>query len=69
MKAKEIREQSDKQLQDLIKENKEKLAKLRFSLSNRQLKDYNEIVKTKKIIARTKTILRERIANLNKAGK
>ena len=61
MKAKEIRQQSDRQLQNLIRENKEKLKKLRFSLSNRQLKDYSAINQTKKIIARAKTILKERI--------
>ena len=60
MKAKEYREQSDNQLQNLIKENKEKLREFRFALSNKQLKDYNEIKKAKKIVAVAKTILRER---------
>jgi len=61
MQTKEIRQQSDKQLQNLIRENKEKLKKLRFSLSIRQLKNYSEINQTKKIVARAKTILKERI--------
>jgi len=60
MKAKEYKEQSDNQLQNLIKENKEKLREFRFALSNKQLKDYNEIKKAKKIVAVAKTILRER---------
>ncbi|MCK5123165.1 MAG: 50S ribosomal protein L29 [Candidatus Pacebacteria bacterium] len=60
MQAKEYREQSDNQLQSLIKENKEKLREFRFALTNKQLKDYNEIKKAKKIIAVAKTILRER---------
>ena len=60
MKAKEYREQSDNQLQGLIKESKEKLREFRFALTNKQLKDYNEIKKTKKIIAVAKTILKER---------
>ena len=60
MKAKEYREQSDNQLQSLIKENKEKLREFRFALTNKQLKDYNEIKKAKKIVAVAKTILRER---------
>jgi len=60
IKAKEYREQSDNQLQGLIKENKEKLREFRFALTNKQLKDYNEIKKAKKIIAVAKTILRER---------
>jgi large subunit ribosomal protein L29 len=60
MKAKEYRQQSDSQLQSLIKESKEKLREFRFALSNRQLKNYNEIKETKKIIAIAKTILKER---------
>ena len=60
MKAKEYRQQSDNQLQGLIRENKEKLREFRFALSNKQLKNYDEIKKAKKIIAVTKTILKER---------
>ena len=66
MKAKEIRQRSDKQLQNLIRENKEKLKKLRFSLSSRQLKDYSAINQTKKIVARAKTILKERTLKADK---
>jgi len=60
MKAKELREQSESQLQVLVKESKEKLNKLRFSLANRQLKDYSDVKKTKKIIARAKSVLKEK---------
>ena len=60
MKAKEYREQSDNQLQSLIKENKEKLREFRFALSNKQLKNYNEIKEAKKLVAIAKTILKER---------
>ncbi len=60
MKAKELRKQSDRELLNLIRDSKEKLRKLRFSLCTRQLKNYNQIGETKKIIARAKTILRER---------
>ncbi len=60
MKAKEYRQQSDNQLQGLIRENKEKLREFRFALSNKQLKNYNEIKEAKKVIAVTKTILKER---------
>ncbi|MCK5413079.1 MAG: 50S ribosomal protein L29 [Candidatus Pacebacteria bacterium] len=60
MNAKEIREKSENQLQVLIKESKEKLKDLRFSLANRQLKDYSEIKKTKKDVARAKAILKEK---------
>ncbi|MCK5490401.1 MAG: 50S ribosomal protein L29 [Candidatus Pacebacteria bacterium] len=60
MKANEIREKSDNQLQVLIKESKEQLKNLRFSLANRQLKNYSEIKKTRKNIARAKSILKEK---------
>ncbi len=59
MKIKELREKSINELNILIKESKEKLAKLRFSLSNRQLKNYNKISQIKKDIARAKTIAKE----------
>ena len=66
MKAKELREQSEKQLQILVKDSKEKLKSFRFSLANKQLKDYSEIKKTKKIIARIKTDLKENRADNKK---
>ncbi len=66
MKAKEIREKSDNELNTFVKENKENLKKLRFSLSARQLKNYKKISQTKKDIARAKTIMTERIGENKK---
>ncbi|MEA2097759.1 MAG: 50S ribosomal protein L29 [Patescibacteria group bacterium] len=66
MKAKELREQSENQLQVLVKDSKEKLKSLRFSLANKQLKDYSEIKKTKKIVAMAKFVLGEKRANNKK---
>ena len=63
MKIIELKEQSENQLQLLIKESKEKLNGFRFSLMNKQLKDYSEIKKTKITIARIKSILKEREIN------
>ena len=60
MDIKEIKEKSDHQLLMMIKENLEKLKKLRFSLSSGQLKNYNEIGAIKKTIAKVKTVLKER---------
>ncbi|MDD3190367.1 MAG: 50S ribosomal protein L29 [Candidatus Pacebacteria bacterium] len=60
MKTKEIREKSDKELQGVVREGKETLKKLRFSLANRQLKGSHEIKVAKKDIAIAKTILSER---------
>ncbi|MCK5084635.1 MAG: 50S ribosomal protein L29 [Candidatus Pacebacteria bacterium] len=66
MKAKELREQSEKQLQILVKDSKEKLKSLRFSLANKQLKDYSEIKKTRKVVARAKSVLKEKRTNNKK---
>ena len=66
MKAKELREQSERQLQILVKDSKEKLKSLRFSLANKQLKDYSQIKKTRKIIARVKSVLKEKRTNNKK---
>jgi len=60
MKVKEIREKSELELQNLVRDNKEKLKKLRFSLANRQLKNTQEIRDAKVIIARAETILKEK---------
>ena len=60
MDIKEIKEKSDRQLLAMIRENSEKLKKLRFSLSSGQLKNYNEVGEIKKTIARVKTVLKER---------
>lgn len=66
MKVKEIREKSNNELSTFIRENKESLKKLRFSLSARQLKNYKKISKTKKDIARAKTIMTERVGENKK---
>lgn len=61
MKVKEIREKTDNELKNLVRENKEKLKKLRFSLANRQLKNTQEISEAKLTIARAQTILKEKL--------
>ncbi|MFA6097795.1 MAG: 50S ribosomal protein L29 [Candidatus Paceibacterota bacterium] len=66
MKIKEIREKSEKELQNMVRTEKEKLKKLRFSLSSKQLKNYNVIGETKKNIAKAKTILKEKSQISNK---
>jgi ribosomal protein L29 len=63
MKVKELREKTDNELKSLIRENKETLKKMRFSLANRQLKNTHEISDAKVTIARAETILKE---NLNR---
>ena len=66
MKIKEIREKSEKELQNMVRTEKEKLKKLRFSLSSKQLKNYNVIGETKKNIAKAKTVLKEKSQISNK---
>lgn len=66
MKIKEIREKSEKELLNMVRAEKEKLKKLRFSLSSKQLKNYNEITETKRNIAKAKTVLRQKSQISNK---
>lgn len=61
MKIKEIREKTEKELQALIKADKEKLKKFRFALANRQMKTTHEIGETKTEIARAETVLKEKL--------
>jgi len=60
MKAAEIRQYTDEELQKLLEEKKRQLMELRFQLSMGQLENYASIKQTKRDIARIKTILRER---------
>lgn len=57
MKAKEIREKSEAELETLLKETRTKLTQTRFDLSSRQLKDSSIIKKSKRLVARIKTAL------------
>lgn len=68
MKIKEIREKSEKELQNMIRAEKEKLKKLRFSLSSKQLKNYNSIEDTKRNIAKAMTVLKEKSEVNNKGN-
>jgi len=60
MKAAEIRQYTDEELNKLLEEKKRQLMELRFQLSMGQLENYASIKQTKRDIARIKTILRER---------
>ncbi len=56
MKIKELKNKSSKELNDLLKENQEKIRDLRFKLASRQLKDVRILRKTKREIAQILTI-------------
>lgn len=57
MKAKELKQKSEKELQRLLQEDREKLRQLRFDLSAGKVKNVREIRKIKKDIARILTTL------------
>lgn len=60
MKAFEIRNLSDKEIQTKIEEVSEEMFNLRFQLSIGQLKDPSRVSALKRDVARLKTILREK---------
>ena len=60
MKAKEIRELTNEEINNNIKELKEELFNLRFQLATGQLENTARIKTVRKTIARMKTTIRER---------
>ena len=57
-----VRELSDKELEEALKEAKQDLWSARFALSTRQLNDTSTIPQTRRRIARILTVQRERLA-------
>ena len=55
-----VRQLSDAELENALKEAKQDLWGARFALSTRQLKDYSTIPHTRRTIARILTVQRER---------
>ncbi len=60
MKAKQVHEMTDKELQDKLNELKSELFFLRFKNATNQLTNPMVLVETRKDIARIKTVLRQR---------
>lgn len=60
MKASEIRDKSQVELDKEFKDLKSELFKLRFQLATNQLENPMKLKEVKKSIARVKTIMRER---------
>jgi large subunit ribosomal protein L29 len=60
MKARELRELSEVELRDREKELRQELFNLRFQKATGQLSNSAMIPKTKRDLARVKTVLRER---------
>jgi ribosomal protein L29 len=59
MKTKELKRLSNKELQNLLLEKREKVRQLRFGLSQKKVKNIREIREAKKDIARILTITHE----------
>lgn len=60
MEIGEIRQLTDTELDDRLREAKQDLWQARFALSTRQLKEYTQIPATRRTIARILTVKRER---------
>lgn len=60
MKASEIKEKTQLELQKELSELKSELFKLRFQLATNQLENPMKLKDVKKSIARVKTVMRER---------
>lgn len=60
MKIKELSQKEDKVLTKLLADTKAKLVKDRFNIASRELAQVSEVKKSRKLIARINTILRER---------
>ena len=58
-----VREMSDKELEDALREAKQDLWSARFALSTRQLNDTSTIPQTRRRIARILTVQRERLTS------
>lgn len=60
MEIKEIRTKKDKELTKMLSEQREKLRGLRFKVASRQHKNYKEMIKIKRDIARILTTMNEK---------
>ena len=59
MKTKELRQKTKKELELLLAGNRDRLQKLKFDLSNKKLKNTNELSLIRREIAALLTLLRE----------
>jgi large subunit ribosomal protein L29 len=69
MKAPEMAQKTDKELETIITTTREKLAELRVDFRTKKVSDIKEINRLKKDLARALTLQRERqIAEMEKAN-
>ncbi len=67
VKASELRELTDAELQKKLADSKEELFKLRFQLATGQLDNPMKIREVRRRIARVKTVIRERELGIRRA--
>ena len=58
MTIKELRQLSEKEVERLLQESRDKLRELRFKAARRELKNVREVRETRKTIARILTLLK-----------
>ncbi len=63
MEIKDLRKKDTKDLQKLLLTKREQIRNMRFSVSNKQLKNIRNLRKDKKEIAQILTILKEKLIN------
>lgn len=63
MKIKELRQKTEKELNELLIEARNKLGQLKFDLSSKKLKNVREIRKLRREIAQMTTLLKEKEKN------
>jgi len=61
VKIKEIIQKDDKSLNKLLVETKSKLVKDRFKIASKEMTNVSEIKKSKRMIAKIETIIKERV--------
>lgn len=60
MKAADIQQKSDKELQAFLIDSRNQLAQLRIDMRTKQMPNVKQVIKLKKTIARTLTITNQR---------
>ena len=60
MKIKELRQKTEKELKELLEEDRHKLGQLKFNLAAKKLKNHREIRELRKDIARILTLSSEK---------
>ena len=68
MEIDKVREKSDAELEEALRQAKQDLWSARFALSTRQLNDTSTIPQTRRAIARILTVQRERKTAASKAS-